>query len=357
MQEGEDISSQAQGEEVLVLSSMFTTEEFFNAAGSYTLYITPQDSTRSSSDTIPPLKICFSFPVSYPSVDIPVYTLSHEWLNEGQIQLLSKQLDKMFVPGECSNRLRENLIQFLGMKIPSSNTTKNEESGIVEEESEKSEEEESSPDVPTIYHGTPETDRKSKFQAHIAGVHSLDEVKLVMSELMKDKKIASATHNISAYRVLINGTMHDSRDDDGETGAGDILLYILDQLNCENIVVVVTRWFGGILLGPDRFKHIQNVARAIIDERYQEINMQQNEAIHPKKLRPSEDVFHRIKWDSDLDQNEFTIGYEDRIEGVMEIPFAEFEGLEIPFHRIRYYKDKHNEIIWDRRTKLDKFFT
>ena len=30
-------------------------------------------------------------------------------------------------------------------------------------------------------------------------------------------------------------------------------------------VVVVTRWYGGIHLGPDRFKHINNAARTLLD--------------------------------------------------------------------------------------------
>ena len=29
----------------------------------------------------------------------------------------------------------------------------------------------------------------------------------------------------------------------------------------ENTLVVVTRWFGGVLLGPERFKHINRAAR------------------------------------------------------------------------------------------------
>lgn len=31
-------------------------------------------------------------------------------------------------------------------------------------------------------------------------------------------------------------------------------------------MVVVTRWYGGIHLGPDRFKHINNLARNILEE-------------------------------------------------------------------------------------------
>jgi putative IMPACT (imprinted ancient) family translation regulator len=30
-------------------------------------------------------------------------------------------------------------------------------------------------------------------------------------------------------------------------------------------MVVVTRWYGGVHLGPDRFRHIKNAARQVLD--------------------------------------------------------------------------------------------
>ena len=33
----------------------------------------------------------------------------------------------------------------------------------------------------------------------------------------------------------------------------------------ENVLVIVTRYFGGILLGPDRFKHINQAARNALE--------------------------------------------------------------------------------------------
>mmetsp|Transcript_5484 Transcript_5484/g.11567 ORF Transcript_5484/g.11567 Transcript_5484/m.11567 type:complete len:81 (-) Transcript_5484:80-322(-) len=36
-------------------------------------------------------------------------------------------------------------------------------------------------------------------------------------------------------------------------------------MNVLNVAVVVTRWFGGIHLGPDRFKHISNAARDVLE--------------------------------------------------------------------------------------------
>jgi hypothetical protein len=37
-------------------------------------------------------------------------------------------------------------------------------------------------------------------------------------------------------------------------------------MGADGVAVIVTRWFGGILLGPDRFKFICNSARNILEE-------------------------------------------------------------------------------------------
>jgi putative IMPACT (imprinted ancient) family translation regulator len=34
----------------------------------------------------------------------------------------------------------------------------------------------------------------------------------------------------------------------------------------EDVVVVVSRWFGGVLLGPARFTHINNAARELLEQ-------------------------------------------------------------------------------------------
>ena len=37
----------------------------------------------------------------------------------------------------------------------------------------------------------------------------------------------------------------------------------LQIADARDVYVVVSRWFGGIMLGPDRFKHINNAARHV----------------------------------------------------------------------------------------------
>lgn len=54
-------------------------------------------------------------------------------------------------------------------------------------------------------------------------------------------------------------------DDDGEKYAGKKLEKLLVDLNVEG-AIVVARWYGGVLLGPVRFAHIEQVARDAINK-------------------------------------------------------------------------------------------
>ncbi|XP_052818683.1 protein IMPACT-like [Mya arenaria] len=126
-------------------------------------------------------------------------------------------------------------------------------------------------ECPAIAHGECVTDRRSTFQPHLAPVFHRSQVKMVLDKLCENKKIANATHNILAYRIV---QRHPQKspiviqgcEDDGETHAGSRMLHLLQILDVENVMVVVSRWYGGIHLGPDRFKHINNCTRTILDQ-------------------------------------------------------------------------------------------
>ena len=130
-----------------------------------------------------------------------------------------------------------------------------------------------------VFHGEPFTDRKSTFQAHCALITSPKDVNLFLDHLARTiRRFSSATHNVMAYRCctvhplnLSSPTQSSAScafasdyDDDGESAAGQRLLHLLHLLNIHNAVVVVSRWYGGIKLGPDRFKHINNAARDLL---------------------------------------------------------------------------------------------
>lgn len=120
--------------------------------------------------------------------------------------------------------------------------------------------------VVPVYHGPQVIDRKSVFISHVARVSNATEISQAMRQLLQDSRISRATHNIYAYRYRdIKGSLHADNDDDGEESAGSRLAELLNLMKVENVLVVVSRWFGGVLLGPSRFRTILNCAREAIE--------------------------------------------------------------------------------------------
>ena len=129
----------------------------------------------------------------------------------------------------------------------------------------------------TVYEwisGEPLLDKKSAFQAHLCKVYSESDVKDSLHQLLtSSSKIQRASHNMYAWRITDTTSREDGRiiikhdnDDDGEDAAGNKLAFLLDMRKDENVLVVVSRWFGGIHLGPKRFAHIVNVSRKLLVE-------------------------------------------------------------------------------------------
>jgi hypothetical protein len=119
----------------------------------------------------------------------------------------------------------------------------------------------------------PVMDRRSAFIAHLCVLNSVQEIPRIMDQLRREQpRILRATHNIMAYRTdksLADGrvVLEEDFDDDGETAAGGRLLRLLQLCDCQRVLVVVSRWYGGIQLGPDRFKHINDCARDLLRSR------------------------------------------------------------------------------------------
>ena len=93
------------------------------------------------------------------------------------------------------------------------------------------------------------TEKKSKFIANIIKVENKNEAEKNILKLKK--KYFDAKHNCIAYRIKEDQGVIEKASDDGEPQgtAGQPILNILQKNNLCNILVVVTRYFGGILLG------------------------------------------------------------------------------------------------------------
>lgn len=93
------------------------------------------------------------------------------------------------------------------------------------------------------------TEKKSKFIAHLFYVESKQEAEEIVKEIKK--KYHDARHNCVAYRVMQDDAVIEKSSDDGEPSgtAGAPMLDILKKSNLCNVLVIVTRYFGGVLLG------------------------------------------------------------------------------------------------------------
>lgn len=93
-------------------------------------------------------------------------------------------------------------------------------------------------------------EKKSKFIAHACCIQNLEDVEKELNNLKK--QYWDARHNCYAYRVINDeGAIVERCSDDGEPSgtAGAPMINILQKNNLCNVLVVVTRYFGGILLG------------------------------------------------------------------------------------------------------------
>lgn len=92
-------------------------------------------------------------------------------------------------------------------------------------------------------------EKKSKF---IANLFYIEDIKQA-EEIIRDtkKKYFDARHNCIAYRIIENDQIIEKSSDDGEPSgtAGAPMLNILQKNNLANVLIIVTRYFGGILLG------------------------------------------------------------------------------------------------------------
>lgn len=92
-------------------------------------------------------------------------------------------------------------------------------------------------------------EKKSKFIATLFYINSEEMAQEIIKNIKK--KYFDARHNCYAYRIMTENGVVERFSDDGEPSgtAGGPMLNILSKNNLCNVLVVVTRYFGGILLG------------------------------------------------------------------------------------------------------------
>ncbi|EGN95136.1 hypothetical protein SERLA73DRAFT_95826 [Serpula lacrymans var. lacrymans S7.3] len=111
----------------------------------------------------------------------------------------------------------------------------------------------------TVYSSAPIIDRKSKFIAHASSLPNISLLPSFLRHLSKSPQLKRSTHFMYAYRTA--GANVSGHNDGGESGSGERLSRLLELTQCKDVIVVVSRWYGGVQLGSDRWKRISDVAK------------------------------------------------------------------------------------------------
>ena len=165
--------------------------------------------------------------------------------------------------------------------------------------------------------------RGSEFIGHVAPARTVGATEDFVAEIRDE--YPDATHNVPAYRVRADPFREWASDDGEPSGsAGDPALNVLQQEDIENVVAVVTRYYGGTNLGVGGLA--RSYSRAVKDGL---------DAAGTMTERPHESVSITVKYDDsgtvrgilESEGVEFDADYAERVAFDVRVPVT--EGSEL----------------------------
>ncbi len=168
-------------------------------------------------------------------------------------------------------------------------------------------------------------EKKSKFIGQLFSVETVEEAEAIIKEV--NQKYFDARHHCYAFRVTTPKEMISRSSDDGEPSgtAGTPMLNLLTAQNLSNLLVVVTRYFGGILLGTGGLVKAYTAATR---EALKKAHVVQKEWGHEVRLLVRYSDLEKMKYY--MKQNKITLvdlKYEENVEGVVAMTKEKFDRL------------------------------
>ena len=186
-------------------------------------------------------------------------------------------------------------------------------------------------------------EKKSRFIANLFYVETPQEAENKINQIKK--KYYDAKHNCFAYITLNENEIQKKCSDDGEPSgtAGAPMLEILEKQSIYNVVVIVTRFFGGILLGTG------GLVRAYSDslkEAIKKSTLVEQEPGYEAEIKLPYADFEKFKYYCNKNNiNIINSEYSDFIICKIEVNDAEKNRLEIEFREQNNFKIMTFDII------------
>ena len=177
-------------------------------------------------------------------------------------------------------------------------------------------------------------EKKSKFIANIFYVESIEEAEERIKETKK--KYFDARHNCFAYRVATKEGIVERFSDDGEPSgtAGGPMLTTLNGQNLANIVVIVTRYFGGILLGVGGLIRAYTLA---LQEALNKVPLKNMELGVSAKIEISYADLEKLKYYcKQKDIRIIEIQYLENVEVITEMLKEKYDELELKRNELNF---------------------
>lgn len=192
-------------------------------------------------------------------------------------------------------------------------------------------------------------EKKSKFIANIYYIESVEDAEEKIKEVKK--QYFDARHNCYAFSIYTKDGIINRFSDDGEPSgtAGAPMLNILNSKGLTNILVVVTRYFGGILLGTGGLVRAYTGA---LQEALNKIVEIEKDIGLETKIEVSYSDFEKFKYY--LKQNEIKLlnsEYSENIVSIIEITEEKLQKIKINRNELNFkilniniLKEKYIEI-------------
>lgn len=254
-------------DEVEAINSIYGDGCLIQASDDPSVYIlTPPEESSSLRIQFPP-----AYPAEPPSVIGTNSTGEHGRRGDAarELSLFREVIGSVYEPGmvclfdaieELKRRLEEAVMPEEAQEEETSEADA--EEAAAAEHAQANQELLNMPEPPWIL-SDPFVELRSTFLGRCAPVSSVAQAEGYVQHLLAtDKKARVATHNMTAWRIKgPNGTTFQDCDDDGETAAGSRLLHLMQLMDLWDVMIIVSRWYGGHKLGPRRFALINQAAR------------------------------------------------------------------------------------------------
>ena len=165
-------------------------------------------------------------------------------------------------------------------------------------------------------------EKKSKFYSYIFDINNVDEANNILSEVRKNFK--DARHVVYAY--VLENEYYCSDDGEPSGTGGKAIFSLLEKQKVINTLVIVIRYFGGILLGVGPLSRAYLKAVKIAEEKLEVVPYEQKVTIKIKCEYNEEPILRNLL--EKVKANIIKVEYDEKVNYIVSVNEGEKEQFD-----------------------------